>query len=875
MAEGHDFELDRFQLEAIAVVDQGKSVVVAAPTGAGKTVVAEHAIARVLAGGGRVFYTTPIKALSNQKYGDLVRRHGKDRVGLLTGDNTINGQAPVVVMTTEVLRNMIYASSPALDHLEVVVLDEVHYLQDTYRGPVWEEVIIHSPARVRMVALSATVSNAGELADWMATVRGPTEVVVEHQRPVELANLYLVADRSSEHLQLIPTLVDGKPNPEGERFDNPPERGRRHDRRRKRPKRFTTPRRVDVIDELHGRDMLPAIYFIFSRAGCDEAVAHAIRGGIRLTTDDQRQRIRHIVRRHTALLSFEDLDALGYPQWMTGLEQGIGAHHAGLVPAFKEAVEECFAEGLLSVVFATETLALGINMPARSVVIEKLTKFTGEHHEQLTPGQYTQFTGRAGRRGIDDRGHAVVLWTPWVSFGEVASLAASTSFALRSAFRPTYNMAANLVRRYPPDEARQLLNKSFAQYQTDRAVVELETRVDRRRAALAEAIKRAECGRGDVRKYRDLRRAADEAVRNEMSQGDLADAVSRLNPGDVIRIRSGVAVVLSVAYRKSGTIRTRLVDRQGESITFELDDFDHLPEALAQIELPKPYTPNNRGFQHEVARELGRARVRPSSNDDRRFRRGDGDQSSDPRIDALESHPVTACPDRRAHLRALTQVERITDELRRLGDRMTRRTGTLSRRFDQVLDVLEKRGFVEGWSLTEKGQILVRCYHEADLLVAETLFLRLLDGLDAPTLAGLVSTLTHEHRSRNPPPDPWFPTEEARARFSRMQQLAVAINMDEEQAGLPLSRPPEGGFAAIAHAWAAGQDLDELMDSGDMSGGDFVRGMKQLLDLLRQIGEIAPDASTARVARQAAEMLQRGVVAASSGVDDGSENPPG
>ena len=444
--ERHPFPLDPFQLRALDSLDAGRSVLVAAPTGSGKTVVADYAIDLALAGGRKAFYTTPIKALSNQKHGDLVRRLGGERVGLLTGDNAINGDAPVVVMTTEVLRNMIYAGSPALDGLHVVVLDEVHYLQDHYRGPVWEEVIIHLPPDVGLVCLSATVSNAEELADWITTVRGACDAVIEEKRPVELVNLYLVGDKGSPDLHLLPTLVDGRANPEASRLDAESLRAGagagRPDRGRPR-RRFFTPNRLDVVDLLAEEDLLPAIYFIFSRAACDDAVATCLDAGIRLTTPEERDRIRDIIDAHIAGLGDADLHVLGYSRWAAGLEAGVAAHHAGMVPPFKEAVEACFAAGLVKVVFATETLALGINMPARTVVIEKLTKFTGERHEFLTPGDYTQLTGRAGRRGIDPLGHAVVLWSPFVPFEQVAALAASRSFRLTSAFRPTYNMAAS------------------------------------------------------------------------------------------------------------------------------------------------------------------------------------------------------------------------------------------------------------------------------------------------------------------------------------------------------------------------------------------------------------------------------------------------
>ena len=336
-----DFQLDSFQRRAIQSLDRGHSVLVAAPTGAGKTVVAEHAVERALQQRTRAFYTTPIKALSNQKFRDLRVRHGDDAVGLMTGDNVIAADAPIIVMTTEVLRNMLYAGSSALDDLDYVVLDEVHYLQDAYRGPVWEEVIVHLPSSVRLVCLSATVSNAEELAEWITMVRGPTDLVVEHERPVELRNLYLVGDRSAERDHLLPTLVDGKANPEGERFDDHRRNGGSgNGRRRGRGprRRWHTPKRVPVIERLADEDMLPAIVFVFSRAGCDEAVRTVMQSGMRLADAADAGRIREIAARHTAPLSGSDLEILGHERWLRALENGVAGHHAGKVPAIKEAV---------------------------------------------------------------------------------------------------------------------------------------------------------------------------------------------------------------------------------------------------------------------------------------------------------------------------------------------------------------------------------------------------------------------------------------------------------------------------------------------------------------------------------------------------------
>ncbi len=463
------FPLDPFQREALEHLDAGRPVLVAAPTGSGKTVVAEYAIARAVEGGGRAFYTTPLKALSNQKYGDLARVYGERRVGLLTGDTSINPAAAVVVMTTEVLRNMIYSGSDRLADLRCVILDEVHYLEDPYRGAVWEEIILTAPSQVALVCLSATVSNAEELAGWIGRVRGATGTVIEERRPIELTHLYVVAERRSEELLLLPTFVDGRPNPEAVALDEQSRRDLVRGAARGRHRahaggRLRRPRRTEVVERLAEGSLLPAIYFVFSRAGCDDAVRNCRDAGVRLTTPEERRKVREILERRIGKLSTEDLAVLGYPALAQAMESGIAPHHAGMVPPLREAVEECFQQALVKVVFATETLALGINMPARSVVIEQLSKFSGAGHADLTPGEYTQLTGRAGRRGIDESGWAAVLWSPFHSFADVARLAGSRSRALRSSFRPTYNMAVNLVRRYAKDEAYRLVRSSFAQF---------------------------------------------------------------------------------------------------------------------------------------------------------------------------------------------------------------------------------------------------------------------------------------------------------------------------------------------------------------------------------------------------------------------------
>ncbi|MEY4087415.1 MAG: hypothetical protein RIU70_525, partial [Actinomycetota bacterium] len=500
--EQFDFGFDDFQIKACQAVEDGKGVLVAAPTGAGKTVVGEFAAFSALAHGKKCFYTTPIKALSNQKFQEFVDRFGEERVGLLTGDTNINSEADVLVMTTEVLRNMLYANSSTLSNLGSVVMDEVHYLADKSRGAVWEEVLIHLMESVQVISLSATVSNAEEFGDWLGEVRGATEVIVSEVRPIPLYQHVLIGDRLVDLFR-----EEGRINPEIlglEREALRHVRTPRHRRERfgESDNRLSRP---EIIEKLQRENLLPAITFIFSRAGCDAAVKQCLAAGIKLTNTEERLAIAQTASRYTQNLAEEDLEILGYRDWLVALERGIAAHHAGLLPSFKGAVEELFKRGLVKAVFATETLALGINMPARTVVLEKLTKWNGEAHVSITPGEYTQLTGRAGRRGIDIEGNAVVQWSPTVDSATAAGLASTRTYPLRSSFTPTYNMSINLIARFGRERAHGSLESSFAQFQADRAVVGLVRQIKKNNSAAAELTDSAQCHLGDFNEYSRMR----------------------------------------------------------------------------------------------------------------------------------------------------------------------------------------------------------------------------------------------------------------------------------------------------------------------------------------------------------------------------------
>jgi len=529
-------DLDAFQREACAVLEDGNSVLVAAPTGAGKTLIAEFAIYMAMQQShAKVFYTAPMKALSNQKFQELQGEYGPENVGLLTGDTNINSGARIVVMTTEVLRNMLYANSDLLTNLSTVVMDEVHFLADRFRGAVWEEVIIHLPQSVRMVSLSATVSNAEEFGDWLQTVRGNTEVIVSEDRPVPLEQHVLTTTKLVDLFDSSGLAATNRVNPELLRLAAGGARsnggrsgghGRSHNQARRGFQQGKM-ERAAIVELLGERNLLPAIFFVFSRIGCDQAVKQVLRAGVRLTQKHEREQIREIVEDRCRSILDEDLGVLGYWDWLDGLERGVAAHHAGMLPAFKEVVEELFQRKLVKVVFATETLALGINMPARTVVLEKLEKFNGEARVPITPGEYTQLTGRAGRRGIDVEGHSVIQWTEGLDPQAVASLASRRTYPLNSSFKPTYNMAVNLVDQFGRDKTREILETSFAQFQADRAVVDLAQKVRKQQASLDGYAQSMKCHLGDFAEYSTIRRELSDLEKKGAGRADVESRASR------------------------------------------------------------------------------------------------------------------------------------------------------------------------------------------------------------------------------------------------------------------------------------------------------------------------------------------------------------
>jgi ATP-dependent RNA helicase HelY len=873
---GYSFALDPFQDEACAALQDGYSVLVCAPTGAGKTVVGEFAVHLALAAGQKCFYTTPIKALSNQKFNDLAARYGAERIGLLTGDTAVNGDAPIVVMTTEVLRNMLYVGSATLTDLGYVVMDEVHFLGDRFRGAVWEEVIIHLPASVRLVSLSATVSNAEEFGEWLVTVRGETKVIVHEQRPVPLWQHVFVGSRMFDLFGSDGATLDGALlrhlDDRAHQFE--PYSGRRGGRPRRG---WRPPHRPEVIARLDGEGLLPAITFIFSRDGCDAAVRQCVYSGMWLTTEDEREEIDRVVEEFTGGVAPEDLDVLGYWDWRDGLRRGIAAHHAGMIPAFKQTVEALFVRGLVRAVFATETLALGINMPARTVVLERLTKFNGETHADITPGEYTQLTGRAGRRGIDIEGHAVVIWSPDVEPQRVAGLASTRTYPLRSSFRPSYNMAVNLVDQMDRPAARELLESSFAQFQADRAVGGLVKQIRRNDETLVEYGQQMQCHLGDFAEYASLRRRlgerestlAREGARER--RGAVTASLEKLRRGDVIRVprgrRSGLAVVLDPGVHTQDDPRPLVVTESRWSGRLSLLDFPASVEVLATMRVPKHVNHRSPQERRDLASGIRALDVAEEPAGPRK----DAEPGLDDEIvelrRELRAHPCHGCPDREQHARWAERHARLVRENDGLRRRIEGRTGSLGRTFDRICALLDRRGYLNGDTTTPAGRQLARIWSESDLVVAECLRTGAWESLDAAELAGVVSTLVYEPR-RDEVFVEAMPTPAVREALAATVRVWSAITEDETEHGLSTSREPQLGFVWAAYRWAGQERLERVLTNAaergnELSAGDFIRWCKQVLDLLDQIAAAAGEGSVAAAARAAVGAVRRGVVAQS------------
>lgn len=883
---GYDFTFDDFQVVACRQLADGKGVLVAAPTGSGKTVVGEFACWLALASGTKCFYTTPIKALSNQKYHDLVARHGADRVGLLTGDTSVNPEAHLVVMTTEVLRNMIYAGSDMLAGLSYVVMDEVHYLADRFRGAVWEEVILGLAESVQLVCLSATVSNAEEFGEWLEEVRGNVEVVVSERRPVPLYQHVLVGRR------LHDLFADGMGvNPDLLRLAKEDSRTVRDDSRRMRgralrsrieagdrargkqsPSGARPPRRDAAVEVLAQRGLLPAIFFVFSRQGCDQAVRQLLGSDLRLTTSVERQRLLEIAERHAGRLDRADRQALEWETFVEALGRGIAAHHAGLLPSFKAIVEEGFVNGLIKVVFATETLALGINMPAKTVVIEKLVKYNGETHAEITPGEFTQLTGRAGRRGIDVEGHAIVFWRPGLDPRALAGLASRRTYPLRSSFAPTYNMAVNLVGTVGRVRARALLEQSFAQFQTDRRVVVMARKATRDDEQAARLWAQAQCDRGDFRQYAELRDQIRDLeselsrLRKRDHRAEVVDSLVALEPGDVVWVPAGKhqgwAAVIKTGTQQAPWPLVMTAARQ--IVALGERDVNQPLRAVSRVRLPKKFDVHSAADRRQLGNSLA-GRLESIGDRPARAGRPRPDEELAAQIDSLraemKAHPCHHCPDREEHARAAEQALRLGRDQTQLRAKAQARSQSIATRFDRICGVLDGLGYLAGDRMTPAGAMLARIYNELDLVVAEAIRDGVFEDLTVPQLAAVLSTLVYEARPTSAGQLHRMPDRDSEIAQSRVRAIWRRLGEVERDNRVDRSPPPEIGFAEAAFDWASGLPLAVVLQRTQLSPGDFVRWVRQVVDLAGQVAQAPGVGELTRTCRQLIGAMRRDIVA--------------
>ncbi|HXL17131.1 MAG TPA: helicase-related protein, partial [Streptosporangiaceae bacterium] len=762
-----------------------------------------------------------------------------------------------------------------------------------------------------------------EFGDWLSSVRGGTSVIVDEQRPVPLWQHMMVgnrlydlfagpsaqdAERAARHPQVNPELIRiahrdlaGQRDAMGRRGNGgsgrtaaPVDRGRRGGRggpggrpgssfnrtdrglRVGGPARFAPPRRAEAISRLDRAGLLPAITFIFSRAGCDAAVQQCLAANLRLTTPEEAEEIASIVARRTANIPSQDLRVLGYDDWLAGLVRGIAAHHAGLLPVYKEVVEELFAAGLIRAVFATETLALGINMPARTVVIERLGKWNGETHAALTAGEYTQLTGRAGRRGIDVEGHAVVLWQPGIDPVTVAGLAGTRTYPLNSSFQPSYNMAVNLVGQVGRERASRLLESSFAQFQADRAVVGIARRASRIRDSMGKLA--ASCDRGDFAEYAMMRTELSQREK-ELAKGRSAarraavlDALAQLGRGDIIVVpggrRAGTAVVLEPTANPAAPLLVLLTEHRQIRRLSAADCPDPVVP-VERITIPGRFNPRSPQHRKDLAATMrnklagASARQLRQATRQNRAELGEAEAEIADLRRRLREHPCHGCPDEQAHSRQAERYLRLEREAEALDRRVAGRAHVVARTFDRVCSVLEQLGYTDGDTVTTDGQMLAGIYSELDLLTAECLRRGIWDNLSPADLAACVSGLTFEARRPEESELPRLPGGQVSAVLATMTRLWAELDGIEKRHHLSFLREPDFGFAARSHAWASGQPLELLLDD-DMTAGDFVRAVKQLIDLLDQIRVAAGNTALATIARSAIAALRRGVVAYSS-----------
>lgn len=890
------FELDAFQTQALDAIAADTHVIACAPTGSGKTIIGEYAAYRAVAQGKRCIYTTPVKALSNQKMAQFAARFGPENVGLLTGDHSIHPEAPVVVMTTEVLRNMIYSSPHRLENVQSVVMDEVHYLGDQSRGVVWEEALISLPVGINIVGLSATIGNPQELITWLSAVIGYTELVESHVRAVPL--VHTLANSGHLNRIYISQSDTAVTNPHVPALS----RGKTLHERISRARRYGMDKvsRHQLVDILAEENLLPAIFFIFSRAGCDKAALSLARSSLQLTTPQQRTEIAARLATLKAEFSDSDLHAIDFRLFEKLTLAGVASHHAGVLPALKKAVEEMFDQGLLKVVCATETLAVGIHMPARCTVFESLTKFDGTGHSLMTATQYAQMAGRAGRRGLDSVGHSIIVDRRELSGEDISFMLSSPAGDLVSCFQPDYSMAVNLVRRYTLPHAQELLSRSFAQFQTNKDLKYLYKKLRQANRDHDRAFSALQQAGGDesFHTYMDLRlelSTAEKALatrRKHDVKAAVEQSLEELSRGDVIELPGSrwgrIGVVLTTRTEYGRTTLKMLGDR-GRTFILDAHTIAVPPEPVGSLSLPAARSMKRKHFDHAV-NDLYALQKKRSRKKSRRSHRGRVPESATAeKLRAsitslrkeLSSHPLHG-HERLGGLERLYrrfQVQKTA--VGNLENTIATRNGELGRQLGRYLDILTTRDFltphstdgVAGFHTTGWGEVLSHLRCQSPLAIAECLRAQHWHDLSTWELAAVVSILVTSARRNDAQVAPPSDQHLAQA-IEHTQAVVSAISRDETTRNLDPSNTVDITLAPAIYQWCGGVQLADVLTSAALDGhqltaGDFVSSVRNVVDVLGHIAALERNVENyeqlglqpvVRTARAAITDLKRGVV---------------
>ena len=853
------FELDDFQQEAIAALQAGKSVVVCAPTGSGKTLIGEYAIYRALSRGKRVFYTTPLKALSNQKLRDFRHEFGPDMVGLLTGDMSFNREAPILVMTTEIFRNMLYGTpigevGTSLTGVEAVVLDECHYMNDRQRGTVWEESIIYCPAEVQLVALSATVANSDQLTDWIGRVHGPTELIYSDFRPVPLQ--FHFANQKG----LFPLLEAGTKKVNARLV---PKKKQQKETRGNIP----VPNLPDILSGLQQRDMLPAIYFIFSRKGCDRAVGEM--GNLSLVTEKESASLRRIV--DDFLERNPEARRAGQVE---PLYQGVAAHHAGILPAWKGLVEELFGMGLIKVVFATETLAAGINMPARTTVISTLSKRTDRGHRLLNASEFLQMAGRAGRRGMDEVGYVVTVQTPFEGAKEAAYLATAGADALSSQFTPSYGMVLNLLQTHTLEEAKELVERSFGQYistlhlQPQQAEIDIlkrelaaiEAQLDssgKNIASLEKLLANYEKLQGRVKEEKRILKTLEQQA-EEIRLKDMSVAVAFAVIGTVLSLKGkhvptakrpqapALPAVLVAKIPGPGQAPYLVcLGRDNRWYVVAISDV-----AALYAEIPRLSVVDSLGVPPEMAMRLGQCRL--GNEDTAAIARLIPEMptptpppeaiAQQQRIAALEqqleNHPLHEWGNPASLLKRQRRRGGLVKEISDRQEQLEKKRARYWEEFLNLIAILQSFGCLDGLMPTMLGKACAAIRGDNELWLGLSLMSGEFNELDphhlAAACAGLVTEVSR--------PDSWTrytlspEVLEALDNLQRGLRRRVFQVQHRHDVAIPIWLERE--IVTLVEQWALGVEWLDIVANTSLDEGDVVRILRRTLDFLSQVPHV-------------------------------------